>query len=334
MNPSMTAEPTQLELVVQARDAGSSGDATAETHALLSLGSMQGIGYHTLYTLRSRGLLFSQLLDAKSPGTLTELVHDSRLGIPQGVQTELFNSRSEAKKLADKRLATLHKSSTTVLHAFESGFPSRLSKLKRPVFWLFVQGNRELLNFASVAVVGTRKPTSEGEFLADTTCYLLKGTNIATVSGLADGIDQRVHSLSLNTGIPTIGVLGTGVDRDYPRGSERLHRQIAETGGCIVTEYMPEDPPERARFVLRNRVQAGLAEVVVPVDWQLRSGTAHTVKFALEAKRSVASLATFGGTRDVHQFLISAGCPHFTIPHEAPDLLDYICRSCESHERG
>ncbi len=105
---------------------------------------------------------------------------------------------------------------------------------------------------------------------------------------MASGIDQIIHKNSLRFDIKTIAFIGTGILLNYPSGSEKLRQEIHQKGGAIVSEYLPHDSYSAANFVHRNRLQAGLARVVIPVEWQEKGGTAHTVRFA--KKKIIAKL--------------------------------------------
>lgn len=155
-----------------------------------------------------------------------------------------------------------------IIHSGEENFPKSLRTISEPPKWLFVQGNLSLLHQASVAIVGTRNPTDDGLFLAKYVGACLPYFNSVTVSGLASGIDQLVHQKSIRFNTPTIAVLGTGIRREYPANSNGLRLKILEHGGAIVSEYLPNQSYSAENFVRRNRLQAGLAKVIIPVEWQ------------------------------------------------------------------
>ena len=136
----------------------------------------------------------------------------------------------------------------------------------------------------SVTIVGTRKPSEDGLFLARYVGACLADWPAATVSGLAAGIDQLAHESSLRAEVPTIAVLGTGILDNYPKDSQVLRDRILGAGGAIVSEYLPRASYSAENFVQRNRLQAALGRVLIPVEWARRSGTAHTVRFATELR--------------------------------------------------
>ena len=92
--------------------------------------------------------------------------------------------------------------------------------------------------------------------------------------------------------IPTIAVLGNGLDENYPANSQKLRQDIIKSGGTIITEYFPNMKPNKESFVNRNRIQAALASVVIPIQWKQKSGTAHTIRFAYEMKKKICFIET------------------------------------------
>ena len=114
----------------------------------------------------------------------------------------------------------------------------------------------------------------------------LATAGLVVVSGLARGIDGEAHRGALESGGITVGVLGCGIDRDYPASNAQLSRRIEERG-LVVSEYEPGVEPAPWRFPARNRIIAGLCEAVVVVEARERSGALITADFALEEGREV-----------------------------------------------
>ncbi len=156
--------------------------------------------------------------------------------------------------------------------------------------WLFVQGEVTLLWRPSVAIVGTRKPSPTGEFLTKYIVGLAGTLNVPVVSGLAHGIDSIAHQACVEIDLPTISVLGSGLLSLYPAKNRELADRILAQGGTLVSEYLPGQQPTAASFVWRNRLQACLANVVVATEWKMKSGTAHTMRFAKQFHRPNASI--------------------------------------------
>jgi DNA processing protein len=167
-------------------------------------------------------------------------------------------------------------------------FPERLRAIFDPPRALYVRGSgdTELLRRRVVAVVGARSCSPYGAQVARTLGRELAAAGLVVVSGLARGIDGEAHKGSLEAGGPTVGVLGCGIDRDYPAVNAALSRRI-EDGGLVVSEYEPGVEPAPWRFPARNRIIAGLSEAVVVVEARERSGALITADFALEEGREV-----------------------------------------------
>jgi DNA protecting protein DprA len=221
----------------------------------------------------------------------------------------------------------LHERGVVVIHQSHPSFPSQLRNIDDPPLWLFVQGDPTVLARRSVATVGTRNPTSDGIALASIIGDCLPEFGSVIVSGLADGIDQIMHIRSMKWGVPTVAVLGTGIFSNFPSGSESIREQICQQGGAVVTEYLPRDSYSAKNFVRRNRIQAGLASVVIPVEWQEKGGTAHTVRYAYEAKRKLVCPKLENWDENDHTELRAArnmGASLFTLPEERLAFIESV----------
>jgi len=287
---------------------------------------MRGIGYRFLHRIYSAGIPFSAVMAQQSEDALRELFEGATLknakSLAQTIAAEHVTADLRARVMQDR----LVEERIFLTHAFEPSFPSALKAIPNPPGWLFMLGDLRVLQRPMIAIVGTRTPSDTGRFLTDCVCRLLEGSNVATVSGLAAGVDERVHALSLALRVPTVAVLGTGILRDYPSHSRPQRDAIVARGGLVLTEYLPEDGPGKENFVWRNRLQAGLAKMVIPTEWQLKSGTAHTVNFALNAEKPVVGVDTSASPGETSLFLMRHGNQRFRLPHEAADLDDYITR--------
>lgn len=99
------------------------------------------------------------------------------------------------------------------------------------------------------------------------------------ISGLAKGVDSYSHTAAINHGGFTIAVLGFGIDYCYPPEHKKLKEAIAETG-LLISEYPPGTPPERYHFPQRNRIIAGLSDILYVIDIGKSSGTKTTIQAA------------------------------------------------------
>src|SRR5690606_670101 len=156
-------------------------------------------------------------------------------------------------------------------------YPPALAGDVEPPAVLFRRGDPAVLTGLRVAIVGTRRCSSTGAAVATELGRDLAAAGVAVVSGLASGIDAAAHRGALAAGgAPPIGVVGSGLDTVYPRGQERLWRDVA-AAGVLLSEAPLGGAPERWRFPARNRVIAALADVVVVVESHRRGGSLHTV---------------------------------------------------------
>jgi len=166
----------------------------------------------------------------------------------------------------------------------DGDYPEQLRGIPDPPLALYVRGR--LTRAVCVAVVGTRNPSSDGEYVARRMAEELARAGVCVVSGLARGIDAAAHRGAVEAGGTTVAVLGCGVDVRYPAEHERLAGEVARHG-ALVTEYPPKTPPAKHHFPLRNRIISGLSRAVVVVEATLRSGALITADLALEQGREV-----------------------------------------------
>ncbi|MDQ3503868.1 MAG: DNA-processing protein DprA [Actinomycetota bacterium] len=186
-------------------------------------------------------------------------------------------------------------------------------RLEAPPLALYVHGTHRLGEVVerSVAVVGARAATAYGAYVAGDLSTALCDRGVAVISGGAYGIDAAAHRGALaSTRTPTIAVLACGVDVAYPRGHDRLLRQIASTG-LVVSELPPGSSPTRGRFLVRNRLIAALSLGTVVVEAALRSGSLATLERARLLSRHV--MVVPGPVTSA----MSAGC-HAQLRHDPP----------------
>ena len=131
----------------------------------------------------------------------------------------------------------------------------------------------------SVAIVGSRKSTKYGEENAYKIAYKLTRMGFVVVSGLAVGIDAAAHRGALDAGGRTVGVLGTPITEVYPRKNRPLADRIIKYGGMVMSEFANKTEMESLAmntFLYRNRLIAGLVDVVIVAEASERSGSLNT----------------------------------------------------------
>lgn len=169
----------------------------------------------------------------------------------------------------------------------DSLYPSQLLNISDPPYVLYIHGDLEFKLETPVSIVGTRKMSPYGKRCVESIVSGLSNYPIMTVSGLALGIDALVHSVSLDSTIPTVAVLGGGLDRYEPITNSRIGERIRSSGGLIITEYPPGVRPEKHHFLERNRIIAGLSGLTIVIEGELHSGSLVTARLALSYGREV-----------------------------------------------
>jgi DNA processing protein len=179
----------------------------------------------------------------------------------------------------------------------DADYPAALLEIPDPPLMLYALGQigrlHELEIGHCVAMVGSRNPTPQGQINAREFARSLAASGLTIVSGLALGVDGAAHEgalLGATTGtLPTIAVVGTGLDRVYPRQHRDLAHQIAKRG-VILSEYPLGTPPLAPNFPRRNRLISGLSQATLVVEAALQSGSLITAKQALEQGRDVMAI--------------------------------------------
>lgn len=168
-------------------------------------------------------------------------------------------------------------------------YPKLLREIYNPPETLFYKGKTELLNKVCVAIVGTRRNTDYGEFVTEKIVDDLAILDIVIVSGLAKGIDAIAHRAALKNNLPTIAVLGSGINNIYPKSNNYLAGEIEENG-LIISEYEDKTEPLDFQFPQRNRIISGLSIAVIVIEAPERSGSLITAKLALDQNREIFTI--------------------------------------------
>ena len=176
-----------------------------------------------------------------------------------------------------------------ILTLADPDYPSIWLNLPDPPLLLYAQGDLALLQRPALAIVGSRHPTPEGLDNAHAFATTLSQAGLTVVSGLAAGIDGAAHEGALCSTGSTIALVGTGLDRVYPRAHLKLAREIADRG-LLMSEFAIGTPPLAAHFPLRNRLIAGLGLGTLVVEAALKSGSLITARLAAEFGREVFAI--------------------------------------------
>lgn len=205
-----------------------------------------------------------------------------------------------------------------ILEVEDKHYPKRLLKIKNPPKKLYVEGNETLLNNKSLAIVGSRNCSEYGIKYAKQFAEEISKKNITIISGLAVGIDAIAHDIAKNHKGNTIAVLGCGLNHMYPEENRELFKQILEKNGCIISEYEPDEKVDMKNFPQRNRIISGIANAVLVIEAEYRSGSIITGRFGLEQEKKVFCLPRdIGVSKGVGtNELIQKGAKLVTSPQE------------------
>lgn len=192
-------------------------------------------------------------------------------------------------KRAEEEIAFTQKHSIRILTQQDADYPARLRTCEDAPFVLYSKGDAKLNADRMVAVIGTRKPSDYGTQLCETLIAGLKDAGVTVVSGLAFGIDTVAHKQSLLNGMSTVGVLAHGLDRMYPSQNKPLAKEMVQNGGALLTEFPQGTAMHPDLFPVRNRIVAGMCDVTVVVESDIKGGSMITAYLAHGYNREVAA---------------------------------------------
>lgn len=249
-----------------------------ERLALLALHFIPGLGNFTIRQLVSYCGSASQVF--KTPkGKLQKIP-----GIGPKTAEQVVNGKPfEAAEKEWKRAA---KENVQLIFYTDKNYPSRLKEISDAPSLLYVKGNVHLENPKTVGIVGTRKATAYGKERVDELVEGLVPHDVLVVSGLAYGIDIHAHRAALRCGLPTVGVMGSGIDVIYPAAHRETARKMIEHGG-LISENPFGTAPDAHNFPQRNRIIAGLCDAIVVVEAAATGGALITAELANSYNRDV-----------------------------------------------
>ncbi|MBR5253826.1 MAG: DNA-processing protein DprA [Bacteroidales bacterium] len=215
----------------------------------------------------------------------------------------------------EKELNFIEKNGIKAYFFKDKEYPFRLKQIDDPPICLFVRGNGNLDTKRTVAIVGTRNPSDYGKWITSNIVHYLRQYNVATISGLAYGVDSITHLRSLAEDIPTFGVLGHGLDKIYPTQNWDLAKSMCEKG-ALVSDFFSGTDISPHNFPRRNRIIAALCDACIVVESKTKGGSLITASLAQDYNREV--FAVPGRLGDVN----SAGCNKLIALNQAIDLCD------------
>jgi DNA processing protein len=286
-----------------------------ERDAWVILSGVDGLGPVAFSALLARFRTGRSILRvASEPDGVRHLAETVPLALERGhtrrrpppVPIELATAIAEAAETGEVMLRRLRDLGISAVTVEEPGYPSRLTAIAMPPHVLFVRGRVDALDHGrAVAVVGTRRASSNGRTDAGRIATALVAAGSAVISGLAYGIDGAAHEATVRAGGTTVAVIGGGHAVAIPPGHRRLAQAILDAGGAIVSEATPDILPTKGTFPRRNRIISGLSDATIVVEAPVRSGALITASWALEQGRPCFVVP--GGIAD----RASAGCLSF-----------------------
>jgi len=257
---------------------------TQELQAWLRLTFSPGVGNDSARKLLA-AFGSAQAVFGQSATALAQLGGDKLakaiLAEPPALAAQLQLTLEWLQAGGDRRIATLG----------DAAYPSALLDIEDPPLMLYMLGTLAGGAQAAprIAMVGSRNPTPQGESNARQFAKAFGGAGLCVVSGLALGIDGAAHDGALLGGGNTIAVVGTGLDRVYPKKHLALAHRIAQQG-MIVSEFPLGTPPLAANFPRRNRIISGLSLGTLVVEAALQSGSLITARLAAEQGKEVFAI--------------------------------------------
>ena len=188
----------------------------------------------------------------------------------------------------DKIYTDFLKTDISFITIEDENYPTLLKEISNPPLWLYYKGNINLLSAQrKIAVVGSRRASTTGKNALTKILSEFENSDLCIVSGMADGIDTTAHLTALKYNMPTIAVLGSGLNNIYPLKNRELFNNIIKANGLILSEYPPLSPPIKFHFPLRNRIVSGISNCTLVAEAALHSGALITARLCLEQNREL-----------------------------------------------
>ena len=191
-----------------------------------------------------------------------------------------------AFKKAEMEINFLQQHQIKPLFITDQDYPQRLLHCYDPPSLLYYKGKANLNHAKLISIIGTRSQSAYGKSITEALITALAPHKPIIVSGLAFGIDAIAHKIAVQCMLPTIGVLGHGLDTLYPSQHRSLAKTMLQDGG-LLTEYRMGTQPDRHNFPKRNRIVAGMTDATIVIETGLKGGSMITAELACNYNRDV-----------------------------------------------
>jgi DNA processing protein len=186
---------------------------------------------------------------------------------------------------AQEDLQTWRDAEIQFVSILDADYPSRLRGIHEAPPFLFMKGAPRADDIG-VSVVGSRKASDRGLQMAAAIAQTLVSMNVSVISGLAAGIDAAAHTACLEAGGRPVGVIGTGINLQYPAANRELHARVADEG-LLLSQFWPDQPPQKHTFPMRNATMSGYGIATVVVEAGEHSGARIQARVAVQHGRPV-----------------------------------------------
>lgn len=224
--------------------------------------------------------------------------------------------RFTAFEEAEQEIAFMEKYAIRPLFLTDADYPQRLLHSYDPPTLLFYRGKANLNASRMVAIIGTRTHSDYGKQVTEKLVQELADSGVLIVSGLAFGIDALAHKAALKYALPTVGVLGHGLDIIYPAQNRTLAKDMVTQDGGLLTEFRSNTKPDKHNFPARNRIVAGMCDATIVIETNIKGGSMITAELANSYHKDVFAFP--GKVTDTK----SAGCNYLIKSNKAALLTD------------
>ncbi|URN93396.1 MAG: DNA-processing protein DprA [Candidatus Pristimantibacillus lignocellulolyticus] len=247
-------------------------------HFIIELSEVQGVGWHTMKLIIDSNLYEEDVWHVERL---------QQLGVKAQISERLHQFRSNyTYERNEERVTHQLRNRYTCITYWDEQYPETLKQIAQPPWILYVRGRLELLQRQSLAIVGTRYPTSYGKQCTKLFSGQFAQQGLTIVSGFANGVDTIAHKEALSYGSSTIAILPTAITQCYPANNYEMYERIGEEG-LLLSESVHASPIHPGQFHQRNRIIAGLSFASIIIEGERKSGSMITAKHAIDMDREL-----------------------------------------------
>ncbi len=217
---------------------------------------------------------------------------------------------------AEEEINFIEKYNIKTLFLTDKNYPQRLLNCYDSPTLLYYKGEADLNASKIIAIIGTRSHTDYAKQVTEKLIKDLAAQNVTIISGLAFGVDAIAHKTAIKNNLPTIGILGHGLDQIYPSEHSGLAKDMIKHGGGLLTEFRSKTKPDKHNFPTRNRIVAGMSDATIVIETDIKGGSMITAELANSYNKDVFAIP--GKITDGK----SAGCNYLIKNNKAMLLTD------------